>query len=270
MPRGARALCGVAVLVALGLGAHVVWRSVRARAEFAVAAIRVAGADARVAEEVRALADVPIGANIWDVDLGDVRERVLRHAWVAEADVRRALPGDIIVTVEERRALATLNIGGVPYGVDRRGQPFAPLDTAQASALPRITGFDPSAPEAQPTHGEPEELEEPERAAQALRLLRRATALVRVAGRRRRLSEVRIDPVAGLTVLTEELGAVPVTFGWKRWRDKERRLSNVVALWAGREAELEAVSLVFRDRVVVQLRSGASIDAAAGREPSGT
>jgi cell division protein FtsQ len=243
---------------------------VRARAEFAVAAVRVAGAEARVAEDVRALAQVPIGANIWDIDLDGVRERVLRHDWVAEADVRRELPGDIIVTVEERRALATLNIGGVPYGVDKRGQPFAPLGAAQASALPRITGFDPTAQKAQPARGEPEELGDIERAAQALRLLRRAAALVRVAGRRRRLTEMRIDPVAGLTVLTEELGAVPVTFGWKRWRDKERRLSSVVELWAGREAELEAVSLVFRDRVVVQLRSGASIDAAAGRGPAGT
>ncbi len=266
MPRAARALCGIALLVVGGIGARVVWQSVRSRPEFTISAVHVTGAAARIADDVRALAGVPAGANTWDIDLPAVRERVLHHAWVAEAEVRRELPGAIVVAVEERRALAVVHVEGVPYGVDRRGQLFAPLDAAQAGALPRITGLDELRRTATASAGHGRE----EQAAQAARMLRRAAALVRVAGRGNRISEVRIDPVHGLTVLTEELGDVPVRFGWKRWREKERRLGSVMALWAGREAELEAVSLVFRERVVVQLRQGASVEAAAGREPSGT
>lgn len=263
--RGARALCSIVVLLVGGAGIRAVWRSVRSRAEFTVSSVRVAGTNERIAEEVRALAGVPLGTNTWDIDLLGVRERVLGHLWVAEAEVRRELPDGIVVTVEERRALAALDVEGVPYGVDRRGQLFAPLDADHARTLPRITGLG----DVRRVGTQTQAIQQVQEV-QLVRMLRRATALVRVAGRCCRLAEVRIDPVDGLTVLTEELGDVPVRFGWRRWRAKERRLDTVVTLWAGREADLETVSLAFRDQVVVQLRRGVPVESAAGREPSGT
>ena len=281
MSRGARILCGIVIFLAGAAGARAVWRGVRSRAEFSVAAIRVAGTGGRIAEEVRALAGVPLGVNTWDVDLLAVRAQVLRHAWVADAEVRRDLPDAILVSVQERRALAALEVHGIPYGVDRRGQVFAPLDADRAQTLPRITGLgDLQTGAARPQAtaagegtrgGKDEQRDEQEaREARALRMLRRAMALVRVAGRSCRLSEVRIDSVEGLTVLTEELGDVPVQFGWKRWRAKQQRLDAVVDLWAGREGDLERVRLVFRDQVVVRLRPGVPVDSAPGRELSGT
>jgi hypothetical protein len=283
-------LCGVLALLVGGAGACAVWRSVRSSAEFAVRAVRVAGVSDPIAAEIRALAGVPLGTNIWDVDLQEVRVRVLRQPWVATAEVRRELPGEIVVMAEERRALAALDVGGVPYGVDRRGQLFASLDAERARRLPRITGLGdlrplqagrrgtrdaPSAREGARARdveegqaGQTKRFEGQE--ARTVRMLRRATALVRVAGRRCRLTEVRIDPLDGLTALIEELGDVPVEFGWRRLRAKERRLDTVVGLWAGREGTLEKVSLAFRDQVVVTLRRGVAIESAAGREPSGT
>ena len=71
---------------------------------------------------MRALADVPIGVNTWDVDLGAVRARVLEHPWIAEVEVRRWLPDGLILAVRERRAIAVLTLNGTPQAVDRRAR----------------------------------------------------------------------------------------------------------------------------------------------------
>jgi cell division protein FtsQ len=245
----------LAVAVIIGVGSGVSWQRIRARPGFAIRSVRIVGTDRQMAADLRAVAAVPIGSNTWDLDLAAVRTRVLGHARIAAAEVRRRLPGGIDITVRERRAVAVVHVRGVSYGVDGRGRVFAPLPRERAGGLPRIRGV-PVAPAGDGSVR-----------VHAARALRRAAALVRAVDSRHHLREVRADRTSGLTARIAALGRVPIHFGWGRWREKSERLDAVLGEWVGREADLEAVSVAFRGQVVVRLRPGVPLErpAAAGR-----
>lgn len=207
----------------------------------------MAGTEAVDAEEIRVLADIPVGTNIWDIDLDAVRARINRHAWIADADVRRWLPNSLVVAVEEHRPIAALRVGDTPWAVDEHGRLFAPLPADVAHELTQISGV--------------ELLEAQTLDARTMYLLRRVAALHHCLHRRHPLTEIQVHETKGLTVRTEDLGDLPIHVGWGHWRRKCRRLDAVLTLWRGREDHLHAVSLAFDDQVVVRVRSGVAMPA---------
>jgi hypothetical protein len=84
--------------------------------------------------------------------------------------------------------------------------------------------------------------------------IRQALRLIRLAARRGAVSEVHVDRTRGLTLLPVK-PAVPIEIGWGRFADKLGRLPPVLGLWAGREAELAGISLLFNDEVIVRTRA---------------
>jgi hypothetical protein len=218
------------------------WRFVRSHPHFVVRGVHVVGIETVPAAEVLDLLGVPTGVSIWDVDLAAARERVRGHAWVADAWVRRRLPGEIVVTVRERRAVAALVTRGAIHAVDHRGHLIAPLSADAAAGLTSITGIDAT--------GCPQG----DDGAPVRRATSRAVNLIRALNRHHPVTEIRIDCAVGLSALTADLPGLPLHFGWGAWRRKRRRLDTVLDLWSGREAHLELIRLDFDDRVVVRLR----------------
>ncbi len=66
------------------------------------------------------LADL-IGRGMFAVDLDEWRDRVRGLSWVADASMRRVMPGTIAVTVTERQPMAIGRIGDTLNVIDRRG-----------------------------------------------------------------------------------------------------------------------------------------------------
>ena len=231
-----------AVVAVVALGGRLLWQVVRSRPHFALNNIEVVGVETARAAGIRDLVGINVGVNTWDVDLQAVRDRVLSHPWVASVHVRRRLPDGLGVTVREHRAIGAVRLGDAAYAVDRRGCIFAPLDAEAGSQLPQVTGV------------QEEDLSERGRRAEST--LRRTAALIRILGRHHRVATVHVDREVGVTVRAADLLAVPVHFGWGEWKRKRRRLDAVLALWSGRESQLEAVSLAFGDQVVVRLWEG--------------
>ena len=95
-----RLLVVVALLVATGAVAVVVWSPF-----VDVDRVMVAGAGARSAE-VRAAADVDRGSPLVLLDTGAVQARVEELAWVGAADVSRDLPGTLRIRVTRRPPVA--------------------------------------------------------------------------------------------------------------------------------------------------------------------
>lgn len=127
----------VAAVVALvGLVVGGVW-VVYFSAWLSVSGVEVRGVAQLSAAEVRRAAAVPEGGALARVDLDRVRSRVEALAPVRSADVSRQWPDQVLIEVEERVAIAVVEIGGQLRGMDADGVVFR--DYARAPAdLPRV------------------------------------------------------------------------------------------------------------------------------------
>ena len=95
-------------------------------------------------EYVEAQLPKPGKDNLFETDLGYVREQIVRSPYVREATLRRKLPGTLEVTVVERIPMARL---GERYEeerglvVDEDGVVFDVRSRSRALVLPAITGY---------------------------------------------------------------------------------------------------------------------------------
>jgi cell division protein FtsQ len=103
----------------------------------AVKGVPVLGTRALEPSEVRAAAAVPSGEPLARVDLDAVRARVEALAMVRSADVTRQWPDEVLIEVEERVAVAVVDIGGQVRGMDADGVVFRSYRKAPPG-LPRV------------------------------------------------------------------------------------------------------------------------------------
>lgn len=125
-------LVAVVVLALLG-GA--VWLVFFSRV-LAVETVRVSGAERLDAAEVRTVAEVPTGEPLARLDLQAVRARVEALALVRDAEVTRSWPDTVLIEVDERVAVAVVEIGGRARGLDAEGVVFD--DFGPETGLPRV------------------------------------------------------------------------------------------------------------------------------------
>lgn len=86
-----------------------------------VTRISVSGNTRMSRGEVVALLDGLRGANMVLVDLEDWRQKLLASPWVADAALRRVLPGRVDVLISERQPIGIARLGDRLYLVDDRG-----------------------------------------------------------------------------------------------------------------------------------------------------
>jgi len=111
-----------AVLLALGL--YVVYRVtallLNAQA-LTITRISVSGNSRMSRGEVVALLDGLRGTNMVTADLESWRQKLLGSPWVAEAAIRRVLPGTVAVAISERQPMGIGRVGSDLYLIDDRG-----------------------------------------------------------------------------------------------------------------------------------------------------
>jgi cell division protein FtsQ len=258
-------VAGAVAIAVLVPGAAALWPAVRARLHdhpyFVVRTVTVRGAARLTPDAVRGRAGVEPGTSIWDVDGERARTRLLEEPWVRLARVRRRLPDRVVIQVTEERPVAILaspasaepgrdGEAGLYY-LNARGRVIAAVGPADTRDLPYVTGLARADLEA----GD----------GSARRAARRALGLLRLASRAGPVSEVHVDARRGFTLLPVR-PTLPIEIGWGGVPRKLAALPAVLARWEGREAEIAAVSLRFRDQVVVRLRRvpGASLHAGVG------
>jgi cell division protein FtsQ len=242
----------VLALGGLGWAAPRLATAVRGHPYFAVREVVVGPKRRLPASEVRAVAGIAAGMSIWDVDLRAMEERLVHHPWIRTARVGRHLPHRVVIEVREERPLAIVATGDrALYYVGAHGRLFARVGDGDALDFPYLTGLS--------------EDDLVGRTGFGPRAVRRALNLLRLVERRPAglgaVSEVHIDRRRGLT-LHPTRPAVPIELGWNDFDRKLERLPVVLAHWAGREAEIVTVSLLFDDDVVVRTRPPAARRAA--------
>jgi cell division protein FtsQ len=113
----------VALVLLIGLMVGAVWL-VYFSDVLAVKDVEVEGTRTLGNEQVRDVAAVPSGLPLARVDLDAIRARVEALAVVRDADVTRAWPDRVVIDVEERVAVAVVEIGGQTRGMDAEGVVF--------------------------------------------------------------------------------------------------------------------------------------------------
>lgn len=123
----------VLVLGLVGGGVYFVYFS----EQLSVHEVDVVGAQTISAESVRAAAAVPLGGPLATADLDAIRDRVDDIREVRSVEVTRKWPDAVLITVQEREAVAVVRTGALLEGVDIEGTRFRTYARAP-SGLPRI------------------------------------------------------------------------------------------------------------------------------------
>jgi cell division protein FtsQ len=129
-----RYLLAVALVLALvGGGIWAVWFS----SWMAVETIDVSGAQTVEASDIRARSGIDVGEPLARVDLASAERRIGALAVVRTVAVTRQWPNGILVSLEERVAIAVVEIGGQLRGMDADGVVFRDYKKAPPG-LPRV------------------------------------------------------------------------------------------------------------------------------------
>lgn len=113
----------VAALVLVALLVTALW-AVFFSSVLAVSGVEVTGAETIGAAAVRRAAAVPVGEPLARVDLDAIESRVEALAVVRSADVARKWPDRVLISIQERVAIAVVEIGGRLRGMDASGVVF--------------------------------------------------------------------------------------------------------------------------------------------------
>jgi cell division protein FtsQ len=139
-----RYLLAVALVVLLaGGGVWLVWFST----VLTVKHVDIEGLHDVSRDQILATAHVPRGEHLATVDVAAIATRVRSLAAVRSVDVTREWPDGIRIQVQERVAVAVIDIGGRLRGLDSDGVVFASYDKAPPG-LPRISSTSSTAPDA--------------------------------------------------------------------------------------------------------------------------
>lgn len=143
-PRRRRRRRIIAIVLAVLLVVAAVW-AVWFSSLLSVRSVRAVGVEGPRADAVLAVAAVPAGVPLARVDAGRAERAVLALDWVADAEVRRGWPSEVVVAVTPRVPVAILDSTsttaavGSPArrGVDAEGAVFE-VTAAEAKGLPRV------------------------------------------------------------------------------------------------------------------------------------
>lgn len=240
----------VVLVLVVGVGAvalgRLVERHVRTSPAFAVETIALDGHVRLSREDILERAGLALGRNVFDVSPEEAERRLSDHPWIAEATVRRRLPGSYEVEVRERRAVALLSLGEV-FLVGEDGAVFKRVDEDDPIDLPVITGID-------------RERFVRDRAFRSSIVLEAVALLHDYRGvglwRREPISELHVEPDDGISLYVGD-DASYVRLGHGPFRPKLRRLRTVLGELDERGARAAYVYLDNErrpDRVTVRVR----------------
>lgn len=108
---------------------------------FALTHIEVVGAEQLKPNEVKKLAALPIGSNLWRIDEIQVIKNVKAHPKIGLVQVARQLPGTLVISIRERKASCLIPTDRGFVEVDSTGVALRILDQISDSRLPIITGI---------------------------------------------------------------------------------------------------------------------------------
>jgi cell division protein FtsQ len=230
------------VLAILAYAGYAVIRQVLTADALTITRISVTGNSRLSKGEVVALLDGIRGANMLTVDLDEWRRKLLSSPWVADAAIRRVLPGTVAVAISERQPMGIGRINNELYLIDDRGGLIDQFGPNYAEFdLPIIDGLA-AAPRDNST------LVDPARAALAAHVLAALQARPDLA---RRVSQIDVSDERDATLLLKGDTAL-VRVGTEQFVERLQSYLDLAPALRERIAAIDSVDLRFDQRVYVR------------------
>jgi len=106
--------------------------------------IEITGNERLSTKEIKYQGNLDKGMNILGINLKHVRQKLIAHPWVSDAEVTRVLPHKISISISEEKPLALISFDK-PYIINRNGLIFKELDkrdeAENLNSLPIINGL---------------------------------------------------------------------------------------------------------------------------------
>jgi len=188
--------------------------------------------------------------NIFSLNLGAARKRLLAHPWIADAQITREIPNGIDIRVEEHHALAVVDVGSRLL-LNTRGDVFKKWRPSDPQGLPLVKGLllsDLSLGRQAPSRSLDAILS-------VLRHARQPGACFPI----RDIRVIDVDRDMGITLY---LGGHmrSIKMGFTEYPSKYERLKEILHYMtaAGESPQYRSIDIIDPDRVVVQLKEGGS------------
>ena len=130
---------GVAFIVIISIGLLFSYRFITNSAFFTVQEIQVSGNVRLEQEDVLELAQLARGSNSLAVNISDVEYKLLRSPWIQNVSVKRQLPGNLFISVEEREPRYWMRQGSRIIYADKKGTPIDYVGAYKFASLPFLT-----------------------------------------------------------------------------------------------------------------------------------
>jgi cell division protein FtsQ len=219
-----RTAAAAALSALLGFAAWEAYRWASATPTFALREIHFTGVEHARESELVQRSGLKLGENLFKVDLLLASRGIESHPWISAARLTRHWPHSIEINVQEHRAAALVQAGGL-YALDDEGRLFKRASPDDQLDLPIVSGVDRKGPERE------------------LRLLSALHFLDtwRAAGfETSELSELRLEDTGSITVFTrnQEVRLPPTD-----WPLALRRLGSMRAALAHRGEHASKIDL---------------------------
>ena len=207
--------------------------------------IVIRGAHRLSKQQILEQANINKGINILSVNLSIIRNTLLAHSWIAEAEVRRELPDMITIGIKEHKPLAILDLGR-KFLINVNGEVFKEWTQSDPDVLPIVSGLQFSdlnvSGEARSTSFNA--------VMEVLRLGREPDSILPNTG----IRKIRVNGQMGLTLYTFDQERV-IKLGYNDYTNKYARLENVLFYLKTKKCfpDFNSIDLNHLDRIVVNL-----------------
>ena len=212
--------------------------------------IAIRGAHRLSKQQILEQANITKGINILSVNLSIIRNTLLAHSWIADAEVRRELPNIIAIGIKEHKPLAILDLGR-KFLINVNGEVFKEWTVSDPDTLPIVSGLQFS--DLNVSGGSRSTAFNA--VMEVLRLGREPDSILP----NRRIRKIRVDRQTGLTLYAFDRARV-IKLGYHDYPDKYERLESVLFYLKRKRCfpDFNSIDLNHLDRIVVNLVSDES------------
>ena len=209
-----------------------------------VTRVTVAGNTRLSRGDVLSLLDGLQGRNMVLLSLDEWRQKLMASPWVADAAIRRVLPGTVDVVISERQPIGIGRLGETLYLIDQQGVVIDEFGPSHAEFdLPLIDGLATSTDARDGARAV-----DPGRAALAMRLLASLQAHPGLAGR---ISQVDVSDVRDAVVVLKGDAAL-IRVGEDQFAERLQSYLDLAPALRERVPQMDYVDLRFGERVYVR------------------
>ena len=205
--------------------------------------IVIRGAHRLSKQQILEQTNINKGINILSVNLSIIRNTLLAHPWIAEAEVKRELPDMITIGIKEHKPLAILDLGR-KFLINVNGEVFKEWTQSDPDVLPVISGLQFSdlnvSGELRSTSFKA--------VMEVLRLGREPDSILP----NTRIRKIRVNGQMGLTLYAFDQERV-IKLGYNDYTNKYERLENVLFYLKKKKCfpDFNSIDLNHPDRIVV-------------------